>query len=343
VKRISRDPQRFDLIEILDEYARSRGLDIRDPSGDEAFLRHLGSQIEANRRSDILLYGLRAQTMFAFVAAALGACRAIKEEDTGNLYVDNPELRAPDFRIIMLDGREFLAEVKNCHTADPQRDLRFTRAYLDGLKAYAALFQTELFIAIYWSPPKLWTLLSADDFELRDQEYILPLLRAMKLDKMHILGDRLIGTVPSLTLKLVADPNESRAIDATGHVTFKIGQAELYCGDQLIEDDIEKEIAWFLMNYGNWGSRKLPAEIVDGKLVSMGFRVTPEERANPDEDFEIVGRLSEMISRQFNELTAPGGAVKHLSPERDPDTLGVVVPLDYRGTALPLWRFTIHP
>ncbi len=83
MKRISRDPQKFELMRIIDDYARSRGLDIRDQANQEAFLADLGKQIESNRTNDILAHGLRIQTMFAYVAAALGACRVIKEEDAG--------------------------------------------------------------------------------------------------------------------------------------------------------------------------------------------------------------------------------------------------------------------
>lgn len=58
---------------------------------------------------------------------------------------------------------------------------------------------------------------------------------------MHILGDCKIGTIPSLTLRFIADPSKPRAVDASGHAHFTIGQVELYSGDQLIDDPLEKE------------------------------------------------------------------------------------------------------
>lgn len=344
MKRISRDPQKFDLMRIIDDYARSRGLDIRDQANQKALLAELGAQIEANRKNDILIHGFRTQKMFAYVAAALGACRAINEEDAGEFYSVEPELRSPDFRIVTLEPRELLVEVKNCRAVSLERDYRFTRTYLDRLKRYASIFQTELFIAIYWSPLKLWTLLSADDFELRDNQYVLPLPEAIMRNKMHdILGDCEIGTIPSLTLKLLSDSTKPRTLDASGHARFTIGQVELYCGDQLIEDDLEKQIAWFLMNYGSWPCQESPAEVADGELISIGFRAKPEERSNPDQHFEFIGSLSQMMSRQFNDITAPQGSVRLLSPKHEPDTLGVVIPPDYRGKALPLWRFELEP
>jgi hypothetical protein len=68
----------------------------------------------------------------------------------------------------------------------------------------------------------------------------------------------------------------------------------------------------------------------------------PPERANPRENFEIVGTLSTMISRQFNEITAPSGKVERLSTTRDPTSLDALIPHDYRGSKLPLWRLVIQ-
>lgn len=144
-------------------------------------------------------------------------------------------------------------------------------------------------------------------------------------------------------MTLRTDPTKPRAIDASGQAHFTIGEVELHCADNLIEDDLEKQVAWFLMNYGNWFSEELPPEIVNDELISIGFRFEPPERSNPDEHFEIVGHLSQMVSREFNGITAPDGSVKFLLPQREPDTLGVAIPADYKGEQLPLWRFTITP
>src|SRR5262249_17682165 len=341
MKRISRDPQRFELMRIFDQYARSRGVDIQDPGIQAPLMEELHKQFEANRKNEILIHGLRIQTMFAFVAAALGTCRMIKEEDAGDCYSLDAQMRAPDFRIFTLDGHELLVEVKNCNTSDFKHVFRLSQAYLDGLKNYASICQKELFIAIYWSRLAHWTLVSPLDFELRDGDYTLPMLRAMAHSNMALLGDCEIGTTPSLTMKLLSDRTKPRTVDASGEVNFTIGDVEFYSGDRLIEEDAEKNIAWFLMNYGKWPGEQIPAEVEDGQLIATGFRIAPEERSNPDENFEIIGSLSEMVSREFNDITAPDGAIKLLSPQREPDALGVLTPPDYHGKALPLWRLII--
>ncbi len=327
---------------LLDRFARSRGTSLQDQSHQEAFVAELITQIETQKQRAILIHGMRIQTMFAYVAAALGNCRIIKEEDAGEIYVDE-DLRVPDFRVATLDGEEFLVEVKNCHESNPRRDYRFTRRYLDSLRSYAQIMKKKLFIALYWSRPRLWTLVPSEDLELRERGYALTMLQAMMRNRMNILGDAMIGTTPSLSLKLFTDPARPRAIGPDGHASFTIGRAELLCGDDVIDDDAEKDIAWFLINYGDWPGSQLPAEIEADQLISTGFRVAPEELANPGQQFEMVGVLSQMISRQYNESTSPEGSIRTLSPGRGPERFGVVIPQGYRGKKLPLWRFIVQP
>ena len=50
----------------------------------------------------------------------------------------------------------------------------------------------------------------------------------------------------------------------------------------------------------------------------------------------MLGFLSQMISLQFNELTAEEGEFARLSPTLDPDKLGIAMPPDYKGDNLRL-------
>lgn len=342
MKRIGPATHDFHLMRLLDRFARSRGASLQDQSHQEAFVADLIKQIEAQRRRGILIHGMRIQTMFAYVAAALGNCRVIKEEDAGEIYVDEA-LRVPDFRIVTVDGQEFLVEVKNCHESNPRRDYRFTRNYLESLQTYARIMGKKLYIALYWSRPRLWTLVLPEDLELRERGYAVTMLRAIERNSMHVLGDAMIGTLPSLSLRLFTDPDKPRTVGPDGHASFTIKGAALFCEGNLIEDDIEKDIAWFLINYGDWPATQLPAEIEADQLIATGIGVAPDERANPNQQFEMIGVLSQMISRQYNETTSPEGSVKTLSPSHEPDKFGVVIPKGYRGKKLPLWRFVTQP
>ncbi len=66
---------------LLDRYARSRGVSIQDQANHADFLTELTRDFKANRSNDILIHGIRIEAMFAFVAAALGNCVAIKAKN----------------------------------------------------------------------------------------------------------------------------------------------------------------------------------------------------------------------------------------------------------------------
>jgi hypothetical protein len=343
MKRISRDDTKFDLMRLLDQYARTRGSSIHDQVNQAQFLADLRRDFDANRENPILIHGLRIQAMFAYVAAALGHCTVIKEEDAGEIYAADTSMRPPDFRIVSTEPREFLVEVKNYRPPDPMEPYSMTAAYLDSLRNYALTLKRDLYIAIYWSKATLWSLVSAERFNRDRNHYVLSLPDAMKRNEFALLGDCMLGTLPSLALKLFSNPLKPRRLGPDGKAEFTIARVELYCGDQILTYQKEREIAWFLLNHGDWPQEATPPEIVNGELISLGFRAVPEDRSNPDEDFEIVGFLSQMISRQYNEITAPSGRVDLLSPQQDPETLGVLIPPDFRGEKLRLWRFSLAP
>ena len=237
MKRISRDHARFDLMRLLDRYARSRGSTIHDPQNQAAFLSDLTVDFEVNRSNEILIHGLRTQAMFAYVAAALGRCVVIKEEDAGEIYTSNPTMRAPDFRIVGVDGQEFLVEVKSHRPRRPSSAYSMTRSYFESLHAYAATFSRPLYFAIYWSQMRVWALVPAEGLRAQGDRYVLPMADAFKQNEMALLGDVMIGTVPSLTLKLYSDPAKPRSIDAEGRAQFTVQRAELFCGDDVILDE----------------------------------------------------------------------------------------------------------
>ena len=296
-----------------------------------------------HRNNEILIHGLRVQAMFSYVVAALGYCKAIKEEDVGEIYAIEQSLQAPDFRVVTSGNQEFLVEVKNFHNVDPSVPYRMSSKYLESLQRYSALFQKELYLGIYWSKAKLWTLVHTERVRPNSDGYSLLLTDAIKANETHLLGDHSVAILPSLSLKLYSDPKKPRKVATDGLANFTVVEAELYCGDKVIDDVNEQQIAWILLNYGDWPIDETQAEISGGELISVSFQAAPAERANPNEQFEIVGILSGMLSRQYNEITAPSGPVERLSTDHHPVPLRVLIPQDYKGQGLPLWRFTIMP
>ncbi|MEJ1961768.1 MAG: hypothetical protein WDO56_09550 [Gammaproteobacteria bacterium] len=340
MKRITRNRTTFDLLHAVDRFAREKGLPIREPTTVETAFGALRSQFAAGQRNDILFHGHRVQTLFAYVASALGGCRLIKTEDVGELYSSIETLRMPDFRVVTHDGRQMMVEVKNCHIADPNDPYEVKPEYLSGLRSYAATFDAELFIAIYWSRIKQWTLLAANEF---DPGSSVSMREALVRNRMYLLGDCMVATLPLLVLRLVNSPSYGHPTDKEGRYLFCAQTVQLYCGTNLITDPTEQRIAWFLMNNGRWSVTETPAEFDGPRLTAVSFVLTPPERANPGEKFEIVGSLSELVSRQFDGATTQEGEITSIAPHAEPSDFGVVIPEGFRGTALRLWQFEIHP
>ncbi len=99
MKKLRTDSKQFGVLRMFDQFLHSHGLDLSDQSRDEEFITKVSDALRKHRGDPILVHGLRIQTMFAYVAADLGGCRIIAEEDAGEFFVASPKLKRPDFRI----------------------------------------------------------------------------------------------------------------------------------------------------------------------------------------------------------------------------------------------------
>lgn len=341
MKRRQRDPEKFDLLRLLDAFAQARGLKINEPEDQAAILEVLTKAVSQAPKNEALMHGTRVEAMFGYVASALGYCVLVKEEDAGELYSMPSDVIVPDYRLLTLEDYEFLVEVKNCHETDMKHQYRLTQTYFEALCKYAALFKLDLKIAIYWSQFRLWSLVPAKAFEFDGSSYSLSMFQCMKRSEMNLLGDAMVGTVPPLIFRLLSHPDEPRTINSNREVAFIIGGVQLFCGDREIKDSFEKKLAWFLLRYGDWDTSEDEVEIRENKLIWVQV-VANKERVEGQE-FATLGFLSRMISAQFNELTTEEGEIMRLAPTPDPSELGLVIPKDYTGSGLPLWRFIMSP
>ncbi len=342
MKRIPRDPEKFDILSHFDAIGKKRDLLLHDKKSEQIFVESVSKSLSLSKEDPILLHGRRVQSMFGYVAASLGRCSVITMEDCGEIYSVHPDLLPPDYHLLLDNGQELFVEVKNCHKTSPSHKYSLKGAYMDGLVRYANLFHHNLKIAIFWSKWKRWTLLSADRFKKQGDHYTMTFLEAIKMNEMGTIGDTLIGTIPPLKLCFVTDRSKPRTIGGDGNVSFTIGSVELYCGVKQIAEQKEKNIAFYLMLYGDWPMNEPKPIIKNNELLAIEFTAKPTE-VTPGQSFEFVGSLSGMLSRRYNELTAPKGQVEKLSPHVEPGELGVVIPKDYKGKQLPLWRIVQQP
>jgi hypothetical protein len=113
MKRLFRSPEKFEVINLFTSLGRTHGFSLSGNGGQDKFLQIVKNSFDESLRNPMVLHGRRTQAMFSYVAASLGRASLIKEEDAGEFFVADPDLKIPDFHIVLLDGSSFLVEVKN--------------------------------------------------------------------------------------------------------------------------------------------------------------------------------------------------------------------------------------
>ena len=143
------------------------------------------------------------------------------------------------------------------------------------------------------------------------------------------------GRRPPLVCRLLENPDKPPKIDKNGRVEFTIHQVEIECAGQLVTERNEKNLAFQLMLFGEWpASERLLVR--DDRVLGVEYVAEPSVRT-PRQGFELIGTLSRMASRRYDELTAPSGYIERLAPVVEPRTLTPAIPAGYAGQQLPLW------
>lgn len=341
MKRIERYPEKFEVIDIFENMARKKGFKLSESESNIDFIAALTKSFHESKDNPIIIHGRRIESMFEYLAASLGKSILIKREDSGEICSLDPDIIPPDFRILLDDGTDIFIEVKNCHKTDINYRFPLKLSYATAIESYAKLFRREVYIAIFWSRWRKWTLLRLGSFTIKKERLSISFLEAFKHNEMALLGDIMVATIPPLAMRIITDPTKPRRVDESGSVGFTIGGIELYCGGAKIDEKFEQKLALYFMLYSNWIDSESEAKVQDGDLVYFDFITKPEEPV-PGQQFQILGFLSEMISRNFNNLTASDAGIDRLSPLTDPDALGILIPQGYKGKQLPLWRFTLE-
>lgn len=341
INRLERDPAKFDVLDLFDAIGRDRKFVLNNEKDETAFIDAISKSLFANKTST-MIYGRRVESMFAYIASSLGKLTLIKKEDCGDTFCGNG-IKIPDYRVVFNDGKQLFVEVKNYHQKATFNNYSMKTTYLEGLLRYAALMKIDLRIAIYWSKWNVWTLLDPKDFKRDGSKATIPFTTAMERNEMIVLGDYVVGTTPPLSLRLYPDENNPYSI-SNNMAEFVIGSVELLCNNTSITVENEQRIAFALMLYGNWAENKISITLPnsENEVEYIEFSYSPMEY-DDQQGFCMIGTLSTIISRQYGQLTAPDGKVERLSPNVDPGMLGFIIPEDYKGTSLPLWRFHMNP
>ncbi|TWU13681.1 hypothetical protein CA54_25160 [Symmachiella macrocystis] len=335
------DPKNFSLIQSIDDIARANQLPITENKTQELLLEKLTSSLREHVAHGARLHGFRTQSMFAHVAAAMGECLIIKEEDGGAFFDIAGDLKQPDFRIVTRQHGRMLVEVKNFYQKKPHKKYTIKGKYLHSLKEYAKLNEIPLKIAIYWARWGCWTLLEANRLDVNTPTIEITMDYAFKHNEMSLLGDHMIGTVPPLSLRVYADKDKPRNLSANGKTLFTVKKACVCADDIEVVDPLEERITWFLILNGTWNDIFEYASVTDNLLNYLDMQLRPElpnDEASNQEPFTIIGTMSQMISNQYKLSTSPNGPITSLIPNQQPDEFGILIPHDYVGKTLKLWR-----
>ncbi len=342
MRRKIRNPIKFDAIELYTAVARERGYELNSPGDLDEFMNALSTSLRASQTNPSLLHGKRVEAMFGIVAGALGRCRLIKQEDGGAIFSTTETLIAPDYRVVLADGNAMLVEVKNFHMKSLSKVFSIPQKTMHGLEEYAELNGLPLKIAVYFSTPNMWFLLSKEAFKKQGRHFVIDFPSAMARNEMALLGDRTIGTLPELAIELRTSSDEAEIPNENGEVPFIIREIGIYCGGREIIEKEGKDIAFYLMRYGRWPEKDTTPIFEGNKVIGLRSVFTPEEPIE-EQGFDVVGSLSQMVSSAYREQTIKDGAVSSLDVKQDPEFFKLTIPEDFKDESLPLWQLIIVP
>jgi len=248
----------------------------------------------------------------------------------------------PDFRVVLDSNEQRLIEVKSHFPSDPRRPLRIPCRYVDALRRYAELFDTPLKLAIYWARWNLWTLVDHARLSSSGRYSEIGLEEAMMRNEMSDLGDVTIGTRYPLELRLLASTTAPRTVEGD-YVSMRVAGYEVRCAGVPVTRPEEKRLAIYLMMFGKWPETEALVEFDDDGLPTAAVHQIEPEVKNEGQGFEMIGALSSLFSKFYNFSTMEGGKVARLLRFDDLSRIEPIVPKDYHGQALPLWRFRLQP
>ncbi|MCW2248054.1 hypothetical protein M2352_003688 [Azospirillum fermentarium] len=325
----------FDFIAPIANFAKESGIPLNSTEFISSFMENAENKVKEALDDKTLLYGNRVESLFEATVISLGKYNLFKTEDIGRVHSSN-QLRAPDFRIVLNDGDQWLVEVKSVFCRDPLRQkAKLTPAYLNSIQSYADLVKVPLKIAFFWSKWNFWTLISPEQFKTKNGGLVITMGDAMKANLMGKLGDVHIGTIAPLRLRFEADQEKSVCLYDDGKAEFTIQAVKIFSDTTELTDSRDQKLAWILMHYGDWvtdGARAIRSEDV---FQGIEFCAYPQEIS--EEGFNFVGIASRIFSNYFTHRTVEGDQVIQLKGEAAPEWFSPLSEWDFKNSKLPLW------
>lgn len=351
MKRLTRDPARLESLNLLrqiEAQSETRPSEsLSDPSRLARFFETVSGGLQRVFASASTLHGWLTQELFMSMIVALDQVQLVQELDAGGAYYNGAAIKLPDFLVATNDGERLLVEVKSC-PGDPLRGFSLRKAEVAKLRRYAELTGGRLVVAIYWVRMNMWSVTDLRHFVTTGTSVRLDFREAMVHSEMGLLGDLLLATTAPLRLRLLATPETQSPLppEGAGEVEFVTGAWEVWCGERRVRNTREQQLAIALMLYGQW---RVEDQMLtqDGQLTGIEYVAAPEISAKDeghDQEFDMIGSISEMLSTQFLAMTTREGEPYRLSAELDLGVLRRLLDREDRTSAdLPLWKFTLVP
>ncbi|MDX8327357.1 hypothetical protein [Agrobacterium tumefaciens] len=331
----------FDLLASVAVFARKNGIALNDPTLVDRFMTDAVPRLREALADPALIHGTRVERLFEATVLSLGRFKLLKTEDVGRVHAAQT-LRAPDFRIVLDDGGQWLVEVKNVRSADPSRqELRMSRKYLESVQSYADAVGTPLKLAIYWSAWRFWSVISPERFRTRSGGLRVSMQDAMLASEFERLGEKLIMTKPPLRLVLGAATGMPRSVSDEGLANFMIASARIYSRDVELTDPKDRKLAQVFLLHGDW-KMEGPIAVMEGdQIAGVEFVANPVEPTH--QGWEGIGIASRIFSSFYAEQTIDGDLVIQLDGEPAPDWFAPLAHWDFGNSKLPLFLGRIQP
>jgi hypothetical protein len=309
LKKIQRNPEKYDALGVFATWAQRHGVAITHEDAVEQFATFLRDSLRTSLNSDTMLFGSRTQAMFEAIVANLGAVQLVKTEDTGDIYSAEADVKIPDTRVVLSDGRNLLVEVKNTHVAFGEH-FRVRSAYANALARYASLTNAAFRFAIYWSRLATWSLVPVEAFARNGQDLMICFQDSVVPNDMGALGDTLIAYAP-LTLRMCVRKgiDRVRSIDPT--------RTQVFVGNQEVLIEPQKTLAKFLFFWGggHMSPPRVLSEDAHERLVESRCSFSSDDESD---DTQISCFTSSLLSRYWLHLTSNlDGDFATLLPDRN--------------------------
>ena len=265
--------------------------------------------------------------MFKHLVTSLGAFKLIKDEDSGDTIVNGLDVSVPDLRIVLPDGRVWVVEVKNHHKR-PDTPFAVPLAKVEEWERYAALFNQELRLAIYWSRVNTWTLVPLSALNHAGTKAQIAFADAFTANEMVFLGDLELAADYPLVWHVDVDVEHVRGPRGQDVLKVRVTDASIRCRGQVLHTRRERELAYQFMFFGRWESGGWGYVELAPDRGFMELVVAPPKEAQEHGDLAPVAALSGLFSAHYRDVTA-GTRPKRLQRRFQPGMLGKLLSKDY--------------